>query len=142
MKVLYKLCDKMEDELDQLYKKPELTPTDFDNIYKMVDIVKDIKTVEAMKSAEEQGWSREYAREYSRGYEDDYANTRAMYNSRDDGYSYRRGRDSMGRYTSRDDGYSGHGNEEMIANLKVMMMNARTEEERENYRKTIESLSR
>lgn len=142
MKVLYKLCDKMEDELDQLYKKPELTPTDLDNIYKMVDIVKDIKTVEAMKSAEEQGWSREYAREYSRGYEDDYANTRAMYNSRDDGYSYRRGHDSMGRYTSRDDGYSGHGNEEMIANLKVMMMNARTEEERENYRKTIESLSR
>lgn len=142
MNILYKLCDKMEDELDQLYKKPELTPTDLDNIYKMVDIVKDIKTVEAMKSAEEQGWSREYAREYSRGYEDDYANTRAMYNSRDDGYSYRRGRDSMGRYTSRDDGYSGHGNEEMIANLKAMMMNARTEEERENYRKTIESLSR
>lgn len=143
MKVLYKLCDKMEDELDQLYKKPELTPTDLDNIYKMVDIVKDIKTVEAMKSAEEHGWSREYAREYSRGYEDDYANTRAMYNtSRDDGYSYRRGRDSIGRYTSRDDGYSGHGNEEMIANLKAMMMNARTEEERENYRKTIESLSR
>jgi len=142
MNILYKLCDKMEDELDQLYKKPELTPTDLDNIYKMVDIVKDIKTVEAMKSAEEQGWSREYAREYSRGYEDDYANTRAMYNSRDDGYSYRRGRDSMGRYTSRDDGYSGHGNEEMIANLKAMMMNARTEEERENYRKTIENLSR
>ena len=143
MNILYKLCDKMEDELDQLYKKPELTPTDLDNIYKMVDIVKDIKTVEAMKSAEEQGWSREYAREYSRGYEDDYANTRAMHNtSRDDGYSYRRGRDSMGRYTSRDDGYSGHGNEEMIANLKAMMMNARTEEERENYRKTIESLSR
>lgn len=142
MNILYKLCDKMEDELDQLYKKPELTPTDLDNIYKMVDIVKDIKTVEAMKSAEEQGWSREYAREYSRGYEDDYANTRAMYNSIDDGYSYRRGRDSIGRYTSRDDGYSVHGNEEMIANLKVMMMNARTEEERENYRKTIESLSR
>jgi hypothetical protein len=30
----------------------------------------------------------------------------------------------------------------MIMNLKVMMMNARTEEERENYRKTIENLSR
>lgn len=43
----------------------------------------------------------------------------------------------MGRYTSREDGYSRHGNDEMIANLKAMMMNARTEEERENYRKTI-----
>lgn len=67
----------------------------------------------------------------------------AMYNnSRDDGYSYRRGRDSMGRYTSRDDGYSRHGNDEMIANLRSMMNNARTEQERENYRKTIEDLSR
>lgn len=48
----------------------------------------------------------------------------------------------MGRYTSRDDGYSGHGNDEMIANLKSMMNNARSEQERENYRKTIEDLSR
>ncbi|MBP5598177.1 MAG: hypothetical protein J6Y02_22610 [Pseudobutyrivibrio sp.] len=143
MNILYKLCDKMEDELELLYKKQELTTVDLDNMYKMIDIVKDIKTVEAMKSAEEQGWSREYAREYSRGYEDDYANTRAMNNnSRDDGYSYRRGRDSMGRYTSRDDGYSRHGNDEMIANLRSMMNNARSEQERENYRKTIEDLSR
>ena len=143
MNILYKLCDKMEDELELLYKKQELTTVDLDNMYKMIDIVKDIKTVEAMKNAEEQGWSREYAREYSRGYEDDYANTRAMNNnSRDDGYSYRRGRDSMGRYTSRDDGYSRHGNDEMIANLNTMMNNARTEQERENYRKTIEDLSR
>lgn len=143
MDILYKLCDKMEDELELLYKKQELTTVDLDNMYKMIDIVKDIKTVEAMKNAEEQGWSREYAREYSRGYEDDYANTRAMYNnSRDDGYSYRRGRDSMGRYTSREDGYSRHGNDEMIANLRSMMNNARTEQERENYRKTIEDLSR
>ncbi len=143
MDILYKLCDKMEDELELLYKKQELTTVDLDNMYKMIDIVKDIKTVEAMKSAEEQGWSREYAREYSRGYEDDYANTRAMNNnSRDDGYSYRRGRDSMGRYTSRDDGYSRHGNDEMIANLRSMMNNARSEQERENYRKTIEDLSR
>ena len=143
MNILYKLCDKMEDELELLYKKQELTTVDLDNMYKMIDIVKDIKTVEAMKNAEEQGWSREYAREYSRGYEDDYANTRAMNNnSRDDGYSYRRGRDSMGRYTSRDDGYSRHGNDEMIANLRSMMNNARSEQERENYRKTIEDLSR
>ena len=134
MDILYKLCDKMEDELELLYKKQELTTVDLDNMYKMIDIVKDIKTVEAMKNAEEQGWSREYAREYSRGYEDDYANTRAMYNnSRDDGYSYRRGRD---------DGYSRHGNDEMIANLRTMMNNARSEQERENYRKTIEDLSR
>lgn len=136
MKVLYEICDRMEDELRQLHNKSELSATDLDNIYKMIDIVKDIKTVEAMKSAEEAGWSRDYRREYSRGYDEDYSNTRPIYYSRDDGYSYRRERDSMGRY-------SGHGNNtEMIENLKNMMMNARTEDERESYRKTIENLSR
>lgn len=98
----------------------------------MVDVVKDISTVEAMKNAEEQGWSRDY--------------------SYDDDYSYARGRNAMGRYTSRDssyarrgsyeDGYSRHGKEEMIENLKSMMMQARTPEERESYRATIEQMSR
>lgn len=139
-KVMNKLCDKMEDELDQICKKDQLTQVDVELIYKMIDIVKDISIIEAMKAEEENGWSRDYSREYSRGWEEDYSNTHPIY--RDNNYSYRRGRDSMGRYTSRDDGYSGHGNEEMIANLKTMMNNARTEQERENYRKTIEDLSR
>ena len=143
MKVMDKLCDKMEDEIDQICKKDQLTQVDVDLIYKMIDIVKDVSIVKAMKSEEENGWSRDYAREYSRGWEEDYSNTHPMYRrSYDDGYSYRRGRDSMGRYTSREDGYSGHGNEEMIANLRTMMNNARTEPERENYRKTIEDLNR
>ena len=139
-KIMTRLCDKMEDELDQICKKDQLTQTDVDLIYKMIDIVKDISIVEAMKREEEKGWERDYSREYSRGWDEDYSNTHPMY--RENGYSYRRGRDSMGRYTSRDDGYSGHGNDEMIANLRTMMNNARTEQERENYRKTIEDLSR
>ena len=51
----------------------------------------------------------------------------------------------MGRYTSRDnsyDGYSRHSKDEMIAHLKEMMRNARTDEEREAYRKTIEQMDR
>ena len=95
-----------------------------------------------MKNAEEQGWSRDYSREYSRGYEEDYSNTYPIYKmtrdgEREPGYSYRRGRDSMGRYTSRDNDREG-----MIEHLREMMMNARTEDERENYRKTIDNLSR
>ena len=43
---------------------------------------------------------------------------------------------------SRDNGYSGHGNDEVIDRLTAMMRSARTEEERENYRKMIEQLSR
>lgn len=40
------------------------------------------------------------------------------------------------------DGYSRHSKEEMAEHLKEMMRNARSEEERETYRKTIEQLSR
>ena len=142
MRVLYEVCDKAEDELRQICKKTELTKDDLDNMYKLIDIVKDVKTVEAMKNAEEQGWSRDYSREYSRGYEEDYSNTYPIYKmardgEREPGYSYRRGRDSMGRYTSRDNDREG-----MIEHLREMMMNARTEDERENYRKTIDNLSR
>lgn len=59
--------------------------------------------------------------------------------------SYRRDRDAMGRFTSRDsayDGYSRHNKEEMIEHLKEMMHNARSEEEKESYRRTIEQMQR
>lgn len=164
MKVLFDIQDMLEDELKKISKKEDITAMDLENIYKMVDIVKDISTVDAMKKAEEQGYSRDYARDYSRGYSEDYANAYGSYNSYDgrrgrdgdgdgryseDG-SYRRGRDAMGRYTSRDgsyrggsyDGYSRHSKEEMTEHLKEMMRNARSEEERESYRKAIEQLER
>ena len=51
----------------------------------------------------------------------------------------------MGRYTSRDSsyGYSGHeGKDGIVEDLRNMMMNARSEEDREKYRKAIEQLSR
>lgn len=168
MKVLYDIQDMLEDELKKISKKEEITAMDLENIYKMVDIVKDVTTVDAMQKAEQEGYSRNYARDYSRGYSDDYANARNSYNSytsydgrrgrdgdsdgrySEDG-SYRRSRDSRGSYGSRDSsyrggsyegGYSGHGKEEMIENLKEMMRNARSEDERESYRKTIEQLQR
>lgn len=154
MKILYETQDKMEDELKSICRKEEITPTDLDNIYKIVDIIKDVTTVEAMHRAEENGYSRESMDNYSRGWDVDY--------------SYARGRDSRGRYTSRDGsyensnrgrsyegsyensnrgrsyegGYSGHDKEGMIDQLMRLMRNARTEEERENYRKTIEQLER
>jgi hypothetical protein len=154
MRVLYDIQDMLEDELKKISKKDEISSTDLDNIYKMVDIVKDVTTVEAMHKAEQEGYSRDYARDYSRGYSEDYADAYGSYARRgrdgdgDGRYSedssYRRGRDSMGRYTSRDsyDGYSRHSKEEMVDHLKEMMRNARSDEERETYRKTIEQLNR
>ena len=41
------------------------------------------------------------------------------------------------------DGYSRHGGkEDMVEQLKESMMNARSEDERENYRRAIEALNR
>jgi len=157
MKVLYEIQDILEDELKTIAKKDDITSMDLENIYKMVDIVKDITTVDAMHKAESEGYFRDYARDYSRGYSEDYANAYGSYRTSYDGrrgrdgdsdgrYSedsaYRRGRDSMGRYTSRDGGYSQHGRDEMIEQMEELMRNARTDEEREAYRKTLEHMRR
>lgn len=165
MKVLFDIQDMLEDELKKISKKEDIIAMDLENIYKMVDIVKDITTVDAMHKAEQEGYSRDYSRDYSRGYSEDYANAYGSYRSYDgrrgrdgdsdgryseDGGSYRRGRDAMGRHTSRDSsyrgsyegGYSGHTKDDMVEHLQEMMHNARNEEERESYRKAIEQLKR
>jgi len=102
MKVLYELCDVLEEELDEIVKSARangMSPDELANAYKAVDIVKDITTINAMKAAEHDGYSR-----------DGYSN-RMMpyYASYDDEYSMARGRganamrDSRGRYSRDDD---------------------------------------
>ena len=132
MHIIDKIKERMEDELKELCKKETWTGNDVDLIGAMIDVVKDVDTIEAMKDYQPEDWMKSY----SRGYDADYSMTRAPYNNYDN-YSYTRGRDSMGRYTSRDDG-----KQEMINHLNTMMMNARTPEERESYRSTIEHMSR
>lgn len=141
MRILFDIQDKMEDELKSICRKDEMTSVDLDNIYKIVDIIKDVTTVDAMHKAEQDGYSGANMRDYSRGWDVDYSyargrNSRDSYESRDGSY----GNSNRGR--SYGNGYSGHGNDEMIDHLTAMMRSARTEEERENYRKTIEQLSR
>ena len=135
MKILYSIEDKMMDELKRICAKPEMSQSDLENVYKMVDIIKDVSTVEAMRDA---GYSQA---NYRVSY-DDPSMSYGRYSNRsyDDGYSERRGRDAMGRYTSRD-GYSTH-NESMIDMLKDKMHNTASEVERENYRRVIEQLER
>lgn len=159
MKVLYDIQDMLEDELKKIAKKEEISTNDLDNIYKMVDIVKDVTTVKAM---EEGGYSQESSR---RSYEGSY-DRGGSYNSYEGSYgrgsydgSYgRRGRDgdSDGRYSEEGSyrnsrgsydgsyrgGYSGHDKEQMIEHLTEMMRNARGEEERESYRKVIDQMKR
>ena len=133
MHIIYKIKDKMEEELKELCKKETWTGNDVALIGEMIDVVKDIDTIEAMKNYEPEDWMRGY----SRGYDEDYSMTRASYDRYREPNSYARGRDMMGRYTSRD-----NGKQEMIDHLNTMMMNARTPEERESYRSAIEHMSR
>lgn len=108
MRMLYDIKDKMEDELKKICRKEDMSQVDLDNVYKMIDIVKDVTTIEAMNESD---YSKDYSKDYS-------------------------------RRSSRDDGYSRSSRRDMIDRLTDMMHNARTEDERENYRKTIEQLNR
>lgn len=146
MKVLYGINEKFEEELKKLCNKEDLTMTEVDAVYKMVDVIKDIKTIEAMHNAEMDGYSgaygNAYVREYAKGRSGDYANANAYNSYRD--YSAARGRDAMGRYTSRDSMTTGnnlHDKEDMINDLRMKARNARTEEERENYLNMADRLS-
>lgn len=51
MKILYGINDKFEEELKKLCNKDELTMAEVDAVYKMVDVIKDIATIEAMHNA-------------------------------------------------------------------------------------------
>lgn len=97
---LMNICDRLEREVAQMNSKPDISPTELDRIYKAIDIIKDIKTIEAMEDA---GYSNMYPYSYDDGM--NYSRSRN---------SYARGRDSMGRYYSRDAGPMMHGDKEHL----------------------------
>ena len=104
MRVLYDICDILEDELEDIVKSGEMTPKDLEIVDKAVDVVKDIKSIEAMENA---SWDN--GNGYSRN--DGYSN-RMYY---DDGYSMARG--GRGGRSSREmmnRGYSRHDEKEML----------------------------
>ena len=137
MNELYDLCENLKDDIKELNKKGDISPTELDRAFKAVDIIKDIKTIEAMEEAGNSYDGRSYdGRSYNsydgRSYDDGGHSNRMPYpmyyydepgtsharRGRDgdgDGrYSEARGRDAMGRYTSRDGGYSGHEEKEQM----------------------------
>ena len=141
MKVLYNAEDRTLDEIEQLCKKPEWSPSDIEMLYKMTDIVKDIEDtflkIETVKAMKDAGYSQANAR---MSYDDPGMAFENRGNSYDN-YSYRRGRDAMGRYTSRD-GYSGHDKESIIEGLREKMRMATNEPDREAIRRAIDILER
>ena len=68
--VLDKVMHKVEDELEDICNKKELTVIDVKLMYQMIDIVKDITTIKAMEKSEPVEWSKDY----SKGYGEEYSN--------------------------------------------------------------------
>lgn len=126
MNNLYMVCDKLEMLVDEIARKPELNWTDVERLDKILDEIKDIETIMAMRESGggysgemNNGYSGEhYVRgHYSRGY-GDYSGDRSygysgnrysngmehdgMYMSGRSYGDYSGYRDSRGRY-SRDD---------------------------------------
>lgn len=126
MNELHDLCNNLMDDIRELTKKGDISPTELDRAFKAVDIIKDIKTIEAM---DEVGSSYSYDNYSNDGYSQrrmyyDEPRSNRSYDA-DGRYSEARGRDAMGRYTSRDgvsrDGYSGHEEKEhMMKQIEQM----------------------
>ena len=116
-------------EIEKIEKKGELNSASLDNLDKLVDIVKDLQTIEAMA---------------------DYDNTEGFsktgrYYYDDNDMSYRRGGNySRGYYTGRNSmrgGYSrDDGKKDMIEHLEKAMHMANSESEKEEIRHMIEKM--
>lgn len=130
---MHKLHDMVNRGIDEITAKGSLDKDSVCLIYKLVDIRKDLSTIEAM---EEYGYSEEmgYSGDGRRGRDGDgdgrysegrYSRRRGSYNR---GGSYR-------RYY--DDGYSRGGKEQMIEHLEQAMANATTEQERQSIQRMI-----
>lgn len=137
MEVLEELCYELEDMLEPIVKKGDISPTELDNVK---DAVKSIYYIETIKAMKEYGNSNDYSyngNSYRGSYR--YDNMRGSY---DDGYSERRGRDSRGRYTSRD-GYSRHDEkEQMLERLERKLSMSKSEAERQAINDMIRELER
>lgn len=109
MDSLWDLKDMLCEQIEDIVKKGDISPTELDHVYKVVDVIKDIVTIDAM----------EHPEAYS--FDMNPYNEKMSYRS-----SYRDGRrgrdgDSDGRYSERY-GMSRHTEKEMltqeIANLQ------------------------
>ena len=135
-------CELLEDEIDKITKKGDISPSEMDNAYKAIKSVYYLTVLDEMKEAKEQGYgaySRRGGDGYSGGYsyrDMDGTSHRGYYDGSydssygrhgrdgdgdgrysEDGHSMRRGRDAMGRFTSRDssyDDYSRHDEKEQL----------------------------
>lgn len=107
MHILEELCYELEDMIEPIVKKGDISPTELDNVYKAVKTMNYIETIKAMK---EYGNSNTYSyagNSYRGSYRYDggrsYDGRMGMDGDGDGRYSERRGRNSNGRYSRMDE---------------------------------------
>lgn len=125
MHILEDLCYLLEDMLEPIAKKGDISPTELDNVKDAIKSIYYIKTIEAME-------------DYGNSIDGSYADGRTTRYSRMS-YDGRMDRDNDGRYSERRysyrRGYSRDGEkEEMISKLERMMDEANSEAERQTIR--------
>lgn len=118
MHVLKDLCYMLEDMVEPIVKKGDISPVELDNVYKAVKTMYYIKTMDAMKEYNSEDYS---GRRYSM-----------------DGDSYRRGRNTMGQYTSRESYENSRA--DIREGLERLMMNSKSEHERMEIRDMLDKL--
>lgn len=118
MKTLHKTIEMVEMELDDINRKDRPSMTDLEAVYKMVDILKDIETIIAMRD----------------GYSDRGSYLGGRMDRRND-YSMEGRYPKRNRY-SRDDS-----REKMIGSLEEALEEATTENERQAIKHLMEKLS-
>ena len=134
MKALYDLKEKLNEELKEIARKPEMGAGDLELIHKLTDTIKNIDKICALE--EDGGYSQAGDTEMG-GY------------GRGNSYRGRR-RDSMGRYSrdgysnrgySRDGGYSrADAKEQMMEQMEELLGSASTERERKAIQRCMEQL--
>lgn len=145
MRVYGQIKEMMCDELEHIARRNSLDMNGLEVVYKAVDVLKDIDTIEAMEGLTQRGSS--YGNSYvgnsyvgnSMAGGDGYSGMYPVY-----GYSYEQGRgqnaqrDSMGRYM--DGGYYA-GSSNTKEELKKLMERATNETEKEAIRVALESMN-
>lgn len=124
---MYEVKEMLKKELRQSTNKGDLTPSDLEKIKCATEAIYYITAADAME----------------RNYDDYSSRSYPMY-SRDGYYGESSGRgrmrDSMGRYSH--DGYSSHDLESKRMYLEEMLRDARTDSERDMFRKKLDELNR
>ena len=133
MKELYELKEKLCNELKN-YGRKEMSSVSLEVIDKLAHTIKNLDKI--IYNFDTEGYSGDYMSDVG------YRNGRRGGNSREmrnnDGRSYRRGRDSMGRYTSREAGYSY--DDDMVSELRELMENAPNDQVKQKIKRLVSEI--